>query len=179
ALAFEFRRNERPGHDALLVVAPAHPKYVPRAGAIGDLGIGGSRRDLQHAVLKVDIGSRDGDAGVEVADHELHAVGGELVRDGHALLRVGAIIPNGHHELLAQDAASRIVALDRLLDAVLELSSKSSTAAGDRAAYAEFDLGLRVNRARDRQYRRQSERQTDRCSHTLIRIVVLLVFVAD
>src|SRR5262249_16605333 len=144
ALAFEFRGNERTGHDALLVVAPAHTKYVPRAGAISDLGIGGGRRNHQHPVLKIDVGGRDSDAGVEVADDELHAVGGELVCDGHAFLGVSAVIPDAHHELLAQNAAGGIDILDRLLNAVLELGPEGGAAAGDRAAYGEFDLGLRT-----------------------------------
>src|SRR6266436_2828809 len=145
ALAFEFRRNERAGHDALLVVASAHPENVPHAGAIGDLGIGGGRRNHQHAVLKVDVGSRDGDAGVEVADDEFHAIGGELVCDRHAFLGVGAVIPDAHHELLAQNTAGRIYIFDRLVDAILEPTPNRSAAAGDRAAHGELDLGLRIS----------------------------------
>ena len=43
--------------------------------ALGDLRIGRGRRDLQDAVLLIDLGGRHGDAGIEVADDELDAVG--------------------------------------------------------------------------------------------------------
>ena len=47
---------------------------------------------MQDAVLLVDLGGRHGDAGVEVADHELDAVADELVGDRHALLGIGDVV---------------------------------------------------------------------------------------
>src|SRR5262249_44146742 len=50
ALALELFGDQGAGDYALLVVAAAYAEDVPHA-AISDLGIGGGRRDLQHAVL--------------------------------------------------------------------------------------------------------------------------------
>ena len=75
----------------LLVVAPAGAEDVPHV-ALGHLGIGGRRRDLEDAVLLIDLGGRHGDAGIEMADHELHAVADELVGDRDPFFRIGAIV---------------------------------------------------------------------------------------
>ena len=79
------------GDLALLVVAAAGAEHVPHA-ALGDCRIGRGRRDLEDAVLLIDLGGRDGDAGVEVADDELDAVADELVGDRDALLGIGDVV---------------------------------------------------------------------------------------
>ena len=107
----------RARQSALLVVAAADAEDVPHA-ALGDLRIGGGRRDHQHAVLLVHVGGRHGDAGVEVADHEFHAVGHELVGDRHAFARIGAIVADVELDFLAENAALGIDVRDRLFDAL-------------------------------------------------------------
>ena len=79
------------GHCALLVVASAGAERVPQA-ALGELRVGCRRRDDENAVLGIDVRRRDGDARVEVADHELDAVSDELVGDRDALLRIGDVV---------------------------------------------------------------------------------------
>ena len=106
-------------------------------------GLVADRRDLEDAVLLVDLGGRHGDAGIEVADDELHAVADELVGDRHALLRIGHVVAELDGDLLADDAAGRVDVLDRLLGAVLELRAEGGVRAGDRAGDADLDLGLR------------------------------------
>ena len=90
-LALEVFHDVVAGDRALLVVAAAGAEDVPHV-ALGDLRVGGGRRDLQDAVLLIDVGGRHGDAGIEVADDELHAVAGELVGDRDALLRIGRVV---------------------------------------------------------------------------------------
>src|SRR6185437_14902261 len=90
-LALEVLGDIPAGNQALLIVASAGAEDVPHV-AFGDGRIGGRRRDLQNAVFLVDLGRRDGDAGIIVADDEFDAVGGELVGDRDALLRIGDII---------------------------------------------------------------------------------------
>jgi hypothetical protein len=124
---------------ALLVVATAGAEDVPHV-ALGDLGIGGRRRNLEDAVLLIDLGGGNGDARVEMADDEFHAVADKLVGHRHAFLRVGAVVTDVELDLLSENAAGGVDILDRLLDAVLELRAEGGAAAGERAADAELDL---------------------------------------
>src|SRR5579883_2336521 len=156
-LALEPLRDDRAGDAALLVVAAAHAEDVPHL-AIGDLRVGGGGRDLEDAVLLVDFRGRDGDAGVEVADHELDAVGGEFVGDGHAFLRVGAVVADLDHELLAEDAAGLVDVGDRLLGTLLELGAEGRVAAGHRAGDTDLDVGRGVARHGDAEAQRKAER---------------------
>src|SRR5262249_52140048 len=129
--------------------------------------VGGCRRDLQDAVLLIDLGCRDGDAGVEVADDELDALADELVGDRHALLGIGAVVADGHggDDLLTEDAAGGIDVRDRLVDAVLELRAEGGAAAGDRAADAEFDL--RGGVVRESQAKAEGEAEREPLSHSV------------
>ena len=106
------------GDRALLVVAAAGAEHVPQA-ALGDLRVGGGRRDHQDAVLLIDFRGRDGDARVEVADDELDAVADELVGDRDALLGIGDVVADLERDLLAEDAAGGVDVVDGLLGAVL------------------------------------------------------------
>ena len=141
-LPLKFLSDVGAGDRALLVVAAAGAEDVPHA-ALGDLRIGGGRRDRQDAVLLIDLGGRDGDAGIEVADDELHAVADELVGDRNAFLGIGAVVADATRDLLAEDAAGGVDVGDRLLGAVLELRAEGGAAAGDRAGDAHLDLGRR------------------------------------
>ena len=157
ALALEALRDDRAGERALLVVAAADAEHVPHA-ALGDLRIGGGRRDHQHAVLLVDVGGRDGDAGIEVADHELHAVGHELVGGRHAFARIGAIVADGELDFLPENAALGIDVGDRLLDALPQLRAEGGGAAGHRTADAHPDL----RRGGTGQHKAQAQRKAQR-----------------
>src|SRR5262249_43467864 len=137
--ALELVGNDRPCHAALLIVAAAGAEDVPHV-AFGDLGIGGSRRDLKDAVLLVHLGGGHGDAGIEMAEDDFHAAADELVGDRSPFLRIGAIVADGKLILLSEDAAGGVDVLDRLLDAVLELRAEGGAAAGERAGDAELDL---------------------------------------
>src|SRR5262249_53156887 len=124
---------------ALLVVAPTGAEDVPHV-AFGDLGIGGRRRDHEHAVLLVDLGGRNGHAGIEVADDEFDAIADELVGDRDAFFRIGAVVADENLDFLSQNAAGGVDVLDRLLDSVLELRTEGGAAAGDRSGNAQLDL---------------------------------------
>jgi hypothetical protein len=101
-----------------------------------------------------------------VADDELGAVGGKLVGDRHAFLGVGAVVADGDHELLAENAAGRIDVLHGLLDALLELGAEGGAAPGNRPADRDLHVGQRRRRRGERKACRQSERYTDSCPHT-------------
>ena len=158
ALALEALRDDLAGESALLVVAAADAEDVPHA-AFGDLRIGGGRRDHQHAVLLVDVGGRDGDAGIEMADDELHAVGDELVGDRHAFARVGAVVADVELDLLAENAALGIDVGHRLLDALPQLRAEGGRAAGHRPADADLDLRRGIAGERERQAESKAQRQ--------------------
>ena len=121
----------RPQH-ALLVVTAAGAERVPQL-AVGDLRIGGCRRDEQDAVLRIDVGRGDRDARIKVADHELDAVADELVGDGNALLGIGYIVAGFERDLLAKNAAGLVDVIDGLLRSVDELCAESRVRPGDRA----------------------------------------------
>ncbi len=156
ALALELVGDDRARHSALLVVAPADAENVPQA-ALGDARIGGRRRDLQDAVVLQNLGGGHGDAGIEVADDEFHAVGREFVGDRHAFLRIAAVVADAELDLLAEDAARRVDVIDRLLDALLELGAEGRAAAGQGPRDAELDLGMRASRHRKSKAKRQGE----------------------
>src|SRR5215204_6264734 len=145
-LALEALGEIAAGDLALLVVAAAGAEGVPLS-ALGQARVRRGGRRLDDAGFLVDLGGRDRDAGVEVADDPLDAFGGELVRDRDALLRIGHVVADRKHELLAHDAAGGVDVLDRLLGAVLELGPEGGVRAGDRSGDA--DLDLRVRRARE------------------------------
>ena len=114
-------------------------------------GLVADGRDEQDVVFRIDVGSGDRHAGVEVADDELDAVADELVRDRHALLRIGDVVALLERDLLAEDAAGLVDVVDRLLRAVDELRPESGVRSGDRPGDAHLDL--RAGGARERQSR--------------------------
>ena len=77
-----------------------------------------------------------------MADDEFHAVTDELVRDRHALLRIGHVVAVAHGDLLAHDAARGVDVFDRLVGAVLQLRAEGGVRAGERTGNAHLDLGL-------------------------------------
>ena len=82
--------------------------------AIGELRIGRGRGDQQNAVFRVDVGSRDRHAGVEVADDEFDAVADELVGDRTPCFGIGNVVALLEGDLLAENAAGLVDVLDRL-----------------------------------------------------------------
>ena len=141
-LVLEFAKGEVGPQLALLVVTAAGAEHVPQA-ALGDLRIGGRRRDHENAVIRIDFRGRNRDAGVEVTDHEFDAVADELVGDRNALLGIGDVVALFDFDFLAEDAARLVDVLSRLRDAVGQLRAERSVRAGDRAGDAELDLGAR------------------------------------
>ncbi len=127
------------GDAALLVVAAAGAEHVPQL-ALGDARVGRRRRDHQHAVLDVDLGRRHGDAGIEVADDEMHAFAEEIVGDRDALARIGDVVTDEQLDLLAVDAARGVDVGNGLLDAVLQLGAERRVRAGHGAGNAQLQL---------------------------------------
>ncbi len=163
-LALEILDNVIGRDRALLVVATAGAEDVPHV-AFGDLGIGGRRRDLENAVLLIDLGGRHGDAGIEMADDEFHAVADEFVGDRDAFFGIGAIVADEELDFLSQNAAGGVDVLNRLLDAVLELCAEGGAAPGDRAGDAQLDLcrsGIRESKAKT-----EGEAEREPLSHSV------------
>ncbi len=73
--------------------------------------------------------------------HEDHAGPGELVGDGHGLLRVAGIVADFEDKLLAVDAAGGVQVLDSLLGARLHLLAKRGVLTGHRAGDGNADFG--------------------------------------
>ena len=113
-LALELVAGELGPDHALLVVTAAGAECVPKL-AVGDLGIGRRGRDEQDAVLRIDVGSRDRHAGIEVADDELDAVADEFVGDRHALLGIGDVVADFDLDLLPQNSAGLVDVFGGLL----------------------------------------------------------------
>ena len=155
-------KNVLAGNRALLVVATARAEGVPVA-ALGELRVGRSRRDLKKAVFDVNVGRRDGDAGVEVAVNELDAIADELVGNRNALLRVGNVVTELELDLLAVHAAGGIDVLRRQFRALLKLRAKGGVRAGQRAGDADQDVGL--GRPRQRQSGRYGDAGKPMHSH--------------
>ena len=126
-------------HGALLVITTAGAEHVPHI-ALGQLGIGCRRGDHDHSVFLIDFGSGNCHAGVEVANHELHAVTDELVGNRHALLGIGHVVTDGDGDFLAENAACGIDVFNGLFDTVFQLCTKGRIGTGDGASNAELDL---------------------------------------
>ena len=130
------------GEDALLVVAAAGAEDVVEA-LLGQLRVGRGGRDLQDALLVVDLRGRDRRAGAEVPGHEHHALVDHLVGDRDRLLGIAGVVADPEHELLAEHAAGLVEVLDRLLGALLHLLAEDRVLAGHRAGGGDHDVGLR------------------------------------
>src|SRR5262249_24459195 len=89
---------------ALLVVAAAIAEHIPKP-AFGNLRIGGRGRHHQDVVFGVNLGGGNRNAGIEVPDHQRHAVADELVGDRDALLGIGNVVADFDGDLLTIDAA--------------------------------------------------------------------------
>src|SRR4029453_101112 len=161
-LAFEILENVIARDRALLIVAPAGAEDVPHV-ALGDPRIGGRGRDLEDAVLLIDLGGRNRDAGIEMADDEFHAVADELIRTRAPSLRIGAIVAEENLDLLSENAARGVDVFDRLLDAVLELRPEGGTAAGDRSGNPQLDL--RRSAARESEAKAEGEAKREPLFH--------------
>ena len=71
-----------------------------------------------------------------MAGDERDAAAGELVGDGHGLLRIAGVVADLEDQLLAVDAAGGVDVLDRLLGAGLHLLAEGRVLAGHRAGVA-------------------------------------------
>ena len=97
-LALEFLHGIAAQRAAQVHVVSHHAEGGLEALA-GELGVGRRGRDLRDAGVAVDLGGRDGGAGVQVADHAVDLGVDELLRGGSALLRVGAVVFGEQFEL--------------------------------------------------------------------------------
>ena len=79
-----------------------------------------------------------------MADHELDAVGDELVGDRDALLRIGDVVADRRYDLLAVDAAGRVDVGGGLLGALLELRAEGGVRTGDRTGDTDEDISPRA-----------------------------------
>ena len=75
-----------------------------------------------------------------MTDHELDAVSDELVGDRDALLRIGDVVADDEHDLLAVDAAGRVDVGGGLLGALLQLCAEGGVRTGDRTGDADQDI---------------------------------------
>ena len=146
------------GDAALLIVAAADAEDVPHA-ALGDRRIGRSRRDLEDAVLLINLRRRDGDAGIVVANDEFYTVAGKIVGDGDALLGIRYVVAVFHRDLLAENAACLVEIGGGLVDAVLHLRAGGGVRAGNRAGDPDLDLGGGGARRHSRNGNRKTQSQ--------------------
>jgi hypothetical protein len=102
-------------------------------------------------VLRIDVGSGNRHAGIEVADHELDTVADKLVGDRHALLRIGSVVAEVDVDLLPLNASRLVDVRGRLPDALDQLRSEGRAGPGDRRADADFYLRLRCSGEPQRQ----------------------------
>ena len=103
-LAFEFLHRVAAQGATELGVVSYHAEGCLEALA-GVLGVGGGGRDLGNASVAVNLGRRNGGAGVEVADHADNLGVHQLLCDCGALLGVCSVV-FGHQldgDLLASD----------------------------------------------------------------------------
>ena len=156
-LALEMGKDVAAGDLALLVIAPAGAEDVPHV-ALGDFGIGRGWRDRENPVFLIDFRSRNGDAGIVVADDEFHAVTGKVVGDRNALFWIGDVVAELDGHLVAKDAPGGIDVGGSLFDAVLHLRAGRGVRASERAADPEFHLGGGGLRERKRKAQRDAER---------------------
>jgi hypothetical protein len=94
-----------------------------------------------------------------VPDHELHAVGDELVGGRHAFARIGAIVADGEFDFLPENAALGVDVGDRLLGALPQLGAEGGGATGHRAADAHPDLRRGGAGKHKAQAQREAQRQ--------------------
>jgi hypothetical protein len=144
--------QEVAGDDALLVVAAADAKHVVLA-FLGQLRVGGGRRDLQHALLLVDLGGRDRGARAEVPGHEGDSLRHELVGDRHGLLRIAGVVADAEHQLFAQDAAGRVEVGHGHFRAAPHLLAEGGVLSGHRPGGRDLDFRLGGPRGHEAQGR--------------------------
>src|SRR5262245_103468 len=148
---------------ALDVVAATHAIDV-RIAAIGDLLVGVGRRDHGEVVFLVDLGRRDGDAGVQMADDDHdRLVGDDVLRVRDADVRLGLIVVRDQLDLEAGFLEIALELLDAELRAELDAFTERGLAAAQRALRRDFDrLALRGGSRPQRQEgdgQRRAERE--------------------
>ena len=108
----------------------------------GVLGVGGRGRDLRNAGVGVDLGGRDGGAGVQVADHRIDLGVHQLLGRGGALLRVAGIVFGQQFELglLAADGhALGVELIHGHAGAVFVVLAQVGNATAGRAHVTDLD----------------------------------------
>ena len=115
---------------------------------LGQLGVGGSRRNLRNAAFVVDARGRNRGARVEVTDDALHAGIDQPLGHVGGCFRVGRVIFGHHfelHLLAAEGHALGVVVLDGEAHAVLDVLAQVRLGAGERRGRAELDDFLGVH----------------------------------
>lgn len=82
--------------------------------ALGQLRVGRSRGDHQDAFILIDIGSRLGGRGAQVADNVLNTVVDDFVGHRDRLLRIAGVVIFDGHQLVALNAAAGVDVFNRL-----------------------------------------------------------------
>ncbi|EEY08382.1 predicted protein [Brucella pinnipedialis M163/99/10] len=139
----EVVKNILTGNSALLIITAAGAECVPQP-LLRILRIGRARRNFENTVFGIDLRSRNGNARVEVSNHELDAIGGKFISHRNTLLRIGYVIADCDGNLLAIDAAGIVDFLDCRLGAFLDLC----TINGVRAGYRNTDTDQYISPSR-------------------------------
>src|SRR6185312_8786508 len=114
-------------------------------------------RNLQDAVLLIDLRRWDSDARVVVTNDKFHPVGRKFVCNRHALLWVGNVVSIGDAYFLTKDAAGGVYVGRGLVNAIFHLSPGCGAWPRDWPADAEFDLGRGSSCGYDRDAQRDAE----------------------
>jgi hypothetical protein len=156
--------RELRAHRTLHVVTAAHAIDVGVA-AIGDLLVGVGGRDHRQVRFLVDLGRRDGDTGVQVADdHHDVLVGDDVLRVRHADIGLGLVIVGHHLDLEAGLLEWTLELLHGQLRPELDAFAQRRLAAGERTLRCNLDgalaLGVHWGGRRDEAHgERQAENQ--------------------
>ena len=125
---------------ALLVIATDGAKG-DLVAVLGDLGISGRAGNHRDAGLVVDFRRRNGDAGIEVADHAGYLGVDQLLRHGGADLGISLVVFTHQLEgdlFAIQGHAPGIGLVDRQAHAVFVVLAQMGDAAGERADMADL-----------------------------------------
>ncbi|MNS38269.1 hypothetical protein D3C72_705140 [compost metagenome] len=144
-LALEHVDDVVAGHDALLVVTPAHTEHGAQA-TLGHSRVGGAWSDGDDARFVVDLGGRDGRRGAEVTDHAGDFLVGQVLGDRHSLFRFAGVIALDQYDFFPVDPARRVDRIGRRLCTLHVLFAKCRVGACHWSRYADLDVSLSKRR---------------------------------
>ncbi|MND98794.1 hypothetical protein D3C80_911590 [compost metagenome] len=130
------------GHNALLVIAPAHAEHAAQA-ALGNFRVGRTGSDGNDAGFVIHLGSGDGIGRTEVADYADHLVlVDQTVGHRNGLLRLAGIVTLHQHDFFTVDAAGRIDGIGCCLRPLHVLLTKRCTWTRHWTCHTDLDVGL-------------------------------------